>query len=222
MTLCCCSFSSVDDLYSLFSPLLFCPVSECSPMSYFSFSDFTQFHWLHMEYRASEALCHWAGFEPSSYLISDHSHHLHPPQPLLQALFIQSAHFHVDGVAWFILKCFWSGAVLRLSQGVASLPLLLLCCLGDGCGSWSLELMVCDQQLVCRMFCRRLLMKVNDNVCGGHDRVPLHVSDGGREQFWFEFFFSPMVCQKLWLFCFCLPILVCVVYWFCFTHQFNT
>lgn len=43
-------------------PLLFCPVSECSPVSYFSFSDFTQFHWLHMEYRASEALCHWAWF----------------------------------------------------------------------------------------------------------------------------------------------------------------
>lgn len=57
------------------------------------------------------------GFEPSSDLTSDHSDHLHPPQPLLQALFIQSAHFHVDGVAcrfhfkvllkWCCPQAFW-------------------------------------------------------------------------------------------------------------------
>ena len=93
MTLCCCSFSSVDDLYSLFPPLLFCPVSECSPMSYFSFSDFTQFHWLHMEYRASEALCHWAwfwavilphlrSFSPSSSSTTSSSGPVHSVSPL--------------------------------------------------------------------------------------------------------------------------------------------
>ena len=140
------------------------------------------------------------GFEPSSYLTSDHSHHLHPPQPFLQALFIQSAHFHVDGVACrFILKCFWSGAVLRLSEGVASLPLLPLCCLGDDCGSWSLVLMVCDQQLVCRMFCRRLLMKV---MCVVDMTVSHSMFLMEAENNFDLVFFSPMVYRKLWLFCF--------------------